>query len=628
MDEREDKLLKTLGAVCGIVEGYHDIWGNYHSTSPATLRALLGAMGVDVTSLPAAEDELRRRERERDGSLCEPLVIVTGDGAQTIEVKLPPGVTAEEVRVRADGGSAPLEIEVSGGSEGAASLRLVRALPTGVHRLQVWLERKEGDLVAETRLAVCPARGYAPPAVADGGRIWGVNFPLYGLRSERNWGIGDFEDLRLAVTWAAELGADLVGLLPLHALFNAEPYGTSPYYPSSRLFLNPIYLAVDRVPEASEQENARFLASPEFRERIERARRGELVEYGAVWALKREALARCHEAFRRLAVSDPASPRVEAFCRWREGQGQALEDFAVFSAVREHLGRERGYGSPWQEWPEELRSPRSEGVSRFRSERAEAVEFQAYLQWLAREQLGWAGQAACNGRMAVGLYLDMALGVDPTGADAWIYQDVLARGASAGCPPDPFSLLGQRWGVPPPIPERHRRSGYAYFLETLEGTAAQTGALRIDHVLALWRLFWVPGELPPSEGAYVAERSEELLGLSRLVSAQNRCLVVGEDLGTIPPEVRTGLMDSGFYSYRVLIFEKGEDGRFRSPEAYPRQALVSVATHDLPSLDGFWTERDIEVKRALARYPHDDAARNEVEGRRWDKRQLLEMLAA
>jgi len=274
-------------------------------------------------------------------------------------------------------------------------------------------------------------------------------------------------------------------------------------------------------------------------------------------------------------------------------------------------------------------------VRAFRREHADRVQFHAYLQWLAEEQLARCAGRAKDLGMPVGLYLDMALGVDPCGADAWVYQDVLALDASAGAPPDPFSLMGQRWGVPPPIPERHRliperhrQTGYRAFRETVAQNARRAGALRLDHVLSLWRLFWVPKGLPASHGTYVTDRADELLALLRLESREARCLIVGEDLGTIPPEVKEALMASGCYSYRLLIFEKDGEGRYRPPGAYPSQCLVSIATHDLPTSDGFWLGRDLEVKRELGQYPSPDAERADAEGRRWDRLRLLEALAS
>jgi 4-alpha-glucanotransferase len=282
----------------------------------------------------------------------------------------------------------------------------------------------------------------------------------------------------------------------------------------------------------------------------------------------------------------------------------------------------------WQHWPPDLRAPHTAGVEAFRREFPEQVGLYVYLQWVADTQLSRCQQRAQDLGMAVGLYLDLALGVDPCGADAWVYQDVLALGASSGAPPDPFTLMGQRWGLPPVIPARHRETGYQFFLDTLCRNTVRSGALRIDHVLSLWKLYWIPADFPAACGAYVLDYPEELLGLLRLVSREQRCLIVGEDLGTIPPEVRESLMTSGFYSYRLLLFEKHTDGRYRRPAEFPRQALATIATHDLPPVDGFWLGRDLEVKRILGQYPSPAAEHSDAEARCGDRLRLLEALAA
>lgn len=615
MDEREGMLLARLAGLCGVLDGYHDLWGTYHAASPATQRAVLEAMGVAAGTPEELEREIRLREAGEADVPCGPVVILPEEGEQTLRL----AGAADDVAIRLEG--RPLEAAVP--LEGGAGVRLHPPLPLGLHAVEVEAASGPDVLTRRTLLAVCPARGYEPDALAAGGRVWGVNLPLYALRSGRNAGVGDFADLRAAVGWAANLGADFLGLLPLHALFNESPYGLSPYYPSSRLFLNPLYIAVDEVPEASTPAVRRHLEAPETLRRLEALRAAELVDYPGAWAFKRGALHLCHEAF--LAGGSPG--RLAAFDAWRRQQGEALEGFAAFGALRDHLAGAEGEARPWREWPEAWRAADGPAVRQFRQAHGRAVSFHAWLQWVAADQLQEVIELARR-RTALGLYLDLALGVDPCGADGWLWKDVLALGASAGCPPDPFSLLGQKWGLPPVIPERHRQAGCALFLETLRRSARLAGALRIDHALALWRLFWIPEGLPASEGAYVDQRPEELVPLLRLVSREERCLIVGEDLGTIPPEVREGLMDSGFLSYRLGIFEKEWDGRYRSPREYPRRALVSIATHDLPTLDGFWLGRDLEVKRALGRYPDDQAARGEAEGRRWDRLRLQEALRA
>lgn len=628
MTDRDEALLDRLARACGILPGYHDLWGAYHRAGPETLREILRCMGADVSSPEALDRELRERRLGPARRLVEPVTVLAEGSGQVLRLNAPTAEAGWEARARSRGREVRLRLlaaEPAEGPEGRVALSVSPSppLPPGLHDLQVCLSSPPAQETGRTLCAVAPARGYEPQPLARGGRLWGVNLPLFGLRSARNAGVGDFQDLLAAVEWAAGLGADLVGVLPLHALFNEPPHGVSPYYPSSRLWLNPLHIAVDALPEATAPAAAAFLGAPETRAELERLRGTALVEHQGVWKLKRRALELCFAAF-----GQESARRRAAFDAWRRAQGRALEEFAVFCALREHQGREAGQTRPWPAWPAAYRRPGSAEVRAFAAGEPEAVAFHAWLQWVAETQLARCQARARELGMAVGLYLDLALGVDPCGADAWLYQDVLALGASAGAPPDPFSLMGQRWGVPPPIPDRHREAGYAFLRDTVERNARRAGALRIDHVLALWRLFWVPGDLPASAGAYVEDRAEELLAVLRCLSREHECAIVGEDLGTVPPQVRVALAASGFYGYRLLIFEKHGDGRYRSPGEYPRQALVSVATHDLPTLDGFWLGRDLEVKSRLRQYPTPEAERGDAEGRRWDRLRLLEALGA
>lgn len=631
LDSADREALLRLAALYGVLPGYHDLWGRRHEADPEALVALLADMGVPAGTPEEVREEIRRFEAAAEDRLVEPFVLLEEDRPQRFELRVRP-CPGTEVTARRQGrrlalrpASGPLPDEA--GPRAPLTLEPAASLPPGVQSLEFTARSEAGAETAAAVCAVVPPRAHEPPELARGGKLWGVNVPLYGVRSGRNWGVGDFADLRAAVEWAAGMGAGMVGLLPLHALFNEPPLGVSPYYPSSRLWLNPVHVAVDEVPEAADPAVRAYFEAAPTREEAERLRRAELVDHASAWRLKRRALELCHAVL--AAGRGPGAPgRRAAFGAWRGAQGEALEEFATFCALREHLAEAPGRPRPWPEWPAPYRRPGTPEVKAFRALHAGAVEFHAYLQWLAHEQLAGCAATARRLGMPVGLYLDLALGFDPCGADAWVHQDVLALGASAGAPPDPFSLMGQRWGVPPVIPDRHRRTGYRLFRETVARNARRAGALRIDHALSLWRLFWVPRGLPAARGAYVADRADELLGLLRLESRRAGCLVVGEDLGTIPPEVREALMQSGCYSYRLLIFEKDGAGRYRPPASYPRQCLVSLATHDLPTADGFWLGRDLEVKRSLGQYPGAEADRADAEGRRWDRLRLLEALSA
>jgi 4-alpha-glucanotransferase len=627
LTDRERELLSRLADLCGVLPGYHDIWGRYHTVDAENLRAVLRSLGAEVDGADALERELRKREAAPGERLVEPVTVLSEGPDQELQLQVPAPELGWQVAARVRGRSVGLRRHETDpdprpamGARRRLRVALASPLPRGVHEVEVEASSPTGRETGRTVCVVAPARGHEPEEVTRGGRLWGVNLPLYGLRSARNAGIGDFLDLLAAVEWAAGMGADILGLLPLHALFNEPPFGISPYYPASRLWLNPIHLALDALPEASAPDVRALLDSAETRRELERLRASELVDHRGAWQLKRRALALCHREF-----LERGGERAAAFAQWRLAQGRALEDFATFCALwNDAVGGRR----PWREWPPGYRRPDAPAVRAWAAEASREVSFHAWLQWLADNQVGRCQARARELGMTVGLYLDLALGVDPCGADAWVFQDVLALGASAGAPPDPFSLMGQRWGVPPPIPERHRLTGYALFRETLTHSARRAGAMRIDHVLALWRLFWVPGEQPARDGAYVKGRADELLAVLRCVSREHRCLIVGEDLGTVPPEVREALLTSGFYGYRLLIFEKHGDGRYRPPTEYPRQVLASVATHDLPTLDGFWLGRDLEVKSQLAQYPSEEARAGDAEGRRWDRLRLLEALSA
>lgn len=607
------RLLHELARRTGILDAYHDLWGASHAATDATLYALLGAMGLRADD----EQTLRRNLDELDASegraLCEPVALLPAEGPQAIPLhRAAPGAT-----VRFYGETLAAEPDVD--AQGRPVLRLVSPLPAGVYDAEV----AEGGGGSRLTLIVSPPSGHRPPTLAGGGRLWGINLPLYGLRSADDWGVGDFDLLARIIPWAASRGADAVGLLPLHALFNEPPLGASPYYPSSRLFLNPLYIHVESAPCAASPEARAFLDDEATRRAIATLRAEPLVDYAGAWGVKRRALEVCHRVFLREASAEEQS----AFAEWRRRSGVALERFVLHAALRERLLSPEGYPTHWRAWPAEFRHPDTPAVRRFAEEQAQALSFHAFLQWVADGQLQKAAQAARDAGMEVGLYLDMALGVDPGGADAWCHQDVLALDASAGCPPDPFSLLGQKWGLPPLIPRLHRESGYALLRQTVGRNAFHAGAIRIDHAASLARLFWIPGDRPAREGAYVGERLEELLALLRALSASEQCLIVGEDLGTVPQEVRDGLAASGFLSYRLLMFEREDSGAFKAPGRFPADALVSFGTHDLPTFDGWLLGHDLAVKTRLNRYPDDKARRDERDDREAARLRLVEALS-
>jgi 4-alpha-glucanotransferase len=439
---------------------------------------------------------------------------------------------------------------------------LPRDVPLGYHRLVP--DGEDGEVM----LITGPGRCHLP-----GARSWGWSAQLYATRSMSSWGIGDLADLRVLGRWAAALGAGFVSVNPLHAVAPGVPQQASPYFPSSRRFRNPLYLRVEEVPGAA--------ASGLDLERLARAGRalngGSRIDRDAVLELKRRALERIWKA----------GPPLDGLAAFRREHGVALDQWATFAAVAER------HGPRWRDWPGELRRPDAPSVAGFAAAERHRVDFHAWLQWQLDEQLARANAA-------LPLIGDLAIGIDRHGADAWAWQDELAPGATVGAPPDAFNPAGQDWGMPPFVPHRLRASGYRPLIETLRATLRHAGGLRIDHVLGLFRQWWIPRGSDPTDGAYVRYPTDELLEIVALESARAGALVIGEDLGTVAPGVRRELRRRRILSCRLVYFERVAPGR------YPRGSLGGVTTHDLPTVAGLWHGSDLVAQRRAGLEP--DAA--------------------
>ena len=477
-------------------------------------------------------------------------------------------------------------------------------------------------LSANPSAPFCPAAPSAchlPTALVRGGRLWGLTVQLYGVRSRRNWGIGDFTDLAALLEFVATAGGDFVGLNPLHALFPDNPIHVSPYSPSHRGFLNVLYIDVEAVPEfAASAAARRRVASADFQARLAALRATECVDYPGVAAMKFSVLRELFAHFR-----GSAGTRAEEFAAWRTQEGESLERLARFEALQAHFRAADARVWGWPAWPAEYRDPASSAVATFAAAHAEEVAWHAWLQWLADEQLAACAARARERGMVIGVYRDLAVGANPGGAEVWSGQEVFANGAHAGAPPDEINLMGQDWGLPPFVPHRLASADFAPFAAILTANMRHAGALRIDHVMGLTRLFWVPAGMPASEGAYVAYPFEAMLGCVARASAATACLVIGEDLGTVPEGFRERLAAAALLSYRPLIFERTPDGQFRLPGDMPVQALVAVSTHDLPTLAGFWNGEDIRERARLALFPSEAMHRRIATERDWDRGRLL-----
>ncbi|CAM5450820.1 4-alpha-glucanotransferase OS=Afipia felis OX=1035 GN=malQ PE=3 SV=1 [Afipia felis] len=458
----------------------------------------------------------------------------------------------------------------------ANSLPPAARLAFGAYRLRA----QHHDEAVETSLIVAPERAY------EGGfdRRWILSAQLYGVRSQRNWGIGDFSDLQALMRWAADCGAAGVGLNPLHALFDDEAEDCSPYSPSSRLFLNSIYIDVTALPELPDN-----FATENYAE-IERLRNSELVDYAGVAALKRRAL---ELAFAQFQVRTTLK-RKTAFDAFRKQRGRALSRFACFEALR------RRYRSAWWEWPEPWRQPDDDALARLRrGDDADTIVFAEFVQWCAHEQLQECVALGGELGLPVGLYLDIAVGVKPGGFDAWNEQAAISRRLSVGAPPDQLNTAGQDWGLAGFNICGLETRAFAPFRDMLSASMRYAGAVRMDHVLGLNRLYVVPAGFPPDRGVYIRMPFEAMLANVAIESVAHRCIMIGEDLGTVPDGFRERLADWAIWSYRVMMFERGEGGAFIAPGDYPAHALVTFGTHDLATFAGWHDGHDIAFKQSL-----------------------------
>jgi 4-alpha-glucanotransferase len=472
-------------------------------------------------------------------------------GAMDADRDEAPPTESDAVVVARAGAAMPVgrgRLVLEDGGEMLVAGELPSDVPLGYHRIVA-------DDRPERLLVVSPGRCHLPEL-----RAWGFAVQLYALRSAGSWGVGDLADLAELGRWsAAELGAGFCLVNPLHAARPTLPQVASPYSPSSRVFRNPLYLRVAG-------DDGRALNSER---RIDR---------DAVFQLKMAALAREWE--------DPSAHPGPEFDAWCIDQGRALVDYATFCALDERID------GPWPQWPAPLRGAGSDAVATFRHQHAARVLFHMWLQWRIDRQLAEAGRT-------IPLCADLAVGVEPNGADAWMWPDAFARGVAVGAPPDEFNTQGQNWGLPPFDPWRLRAMAYEPFIRTMRSAFAHAGGVRLDHVMGLFRQFWIPEGLAPTDGTYVRYPAADLLDIVALESTRAGAWLVGEDLGTVENEVRAELMARDVLSYRLLWFED------RPPTEYPERALAAVTTHDLPTVAGLWSGADLEAQRRIGTKPNE-----------------------
>ncbi|HRH79540.1 MAG TPA: malto-oligosyltrehalose synthase [Thiobacillaceae bacterium] len=631
------ELLHRLADLAGIQSGFHDIWGKYHETTDEARVALLEALELPSRDEAAMAWAVRDLENRDWLQVLPPVTVAPAGQPAVVPLHLPePALRVRhQWRLELETGKVlagevlPADLRRLGSREveGVAHHALVLELPaladTGYHQLQLAGAADGWGHVAHMPLIIHPMHCHQPEAVGDGGRVWGVSAQLYGVRSSRNWGMGDFTDLRHLVEWCAQAGAGLLGVNPLHALFPHNPAHASPYSPSSRQFLNALYIDVEAVADFAECDAVReAVAAPDFQAELRAQRGAPLIDYPAVARLKQQIMRQLHAHFRTHHL-DTGSPRGKDFRVWQTEGGDDLRRFALYQALQAHFHARDANLWGWPVWPETYRDHDSAEVAAFAAAHGDEVEYYQYLQWQAERQLAAVGQRSLELGLGLGLYGDLAVGVDKGGAETWMHRDLYALDTRIGCPPDDFNHLGQDWGLPPWIPQRLREAAYTPYIRMLRANMKLAGALRVDHVMGLMRLFWVPPGKDARAGAYLSYPLADLLGILALESERNRCLVIGEDLGTVPDEVRQALAELGVLSYKLFYFERGEDGGFRLPGQFPQQSLVAASTHDLPTLAGFWLGADLDLRTRLNLYADEEQRACQIVARADDRARLL-----
>ena len=581
-----DRLLHSFG----IASEYIEFSGKRASISALNRLNMLAAMGVTPTTAADVEHLLKQREASFHDSLLPPVYLLQqGETVLHLNPGTRPAPRTLDWQLLLEDTSrhrGKLELQPS------ATLPLP-PLPVGYHTLEWQLDNHKSS----TLLIVAPPRCWQPKVIEHGEKLWGLSVQLYSVRSEHNVGIGDFSDLATLVTEAGVSGADFVLLNPLHYLDLRYPDNASPYSPSDRRFLNPLYLALSLCPDFAAAAVQQQYGSAEQQQTLVRLRQAPLVDYAGVAAFKLPLLAGMFSHFQR--SEGAASQRRK---RFRDFCARAGEMLAAFASLQAGLG------------------------IRPEPEFADA-EFHCYLQWLCTEQLEACQRAALKQGMILGLVRDLAVGSSSDGAEVLGNPGLFCLDARVGAPPDYYNPHGQNWGLPPMLPEQLLQQRFRHYINLLRSNMQQCGALRIDHVMALMRLWWCPLNASNGDGAYVHYPVDVMFAILRLESVRNRCLVIGEDLGVVPPEIRRYLDEGAIYSNCVFYFERYDGWHFRKPEHYKQQALAMIANHDSPPLRAWWNRMDPPLRRKLGLLVSDQALEQDMQHRQGEKTEVLRWLA-
>jgi 4-alpha-glucanotransferase len=629
-------LLDQLVEYRGIESNYHDAWGRPTSIEPATKSKLLSAMGYPVDEPDLLLKQVQDSSNQTWLSVLNPVQVLRIEEHLKIVVRLPIELVTDDyvAKVSTELGDVfehPF-VPIDGQLANVAHIEDIEfqeylidipmQLPLGYHTLSIVID---DDVLGSMRLIIAPSSCFKPKVLTEGKKVWGLSIQLYCLRSDHNWGIGDFSDLSFLVEKLAKQGAQFVGLNPIHALYPSNADACSPYGPSSRRWLNFIYIDVTSLDGYQQDSTQAIVNDVSFQQQLQNARAADLVDYQLVTKLKLNALEKVFE-YQNSQYLSKNTRLNKVFKAFVADGGDSLQTLAVYDALQESLAAQQKPFSGWPVFPTEFSDFHNPAVKTFTKKHAKRVKFFLWLQWQAALQLEMANQVAQKSNMLIGLYRDLAVGVSEGSAEIWGNKELYCTEASVGAPPDILGPLGQNWGLPPMDPEKLFEQQYQPIIEMFDANMRATGALRIDHVMALLRLWWVVKGDDAKKGGYVYYPVDDLLAILALESHRHQSLVIGEDLGTVPDEIIAKLADNGVYSYRVFFFEQAPDGGFFSPSHYPEQSMSTLTTHDMPTLAGYWHCDDLTLGKELGIYPAEDILSTLYASRHHNKQSILDTL--
>lgn len=597
-----DPALGELADRFGISTQFYDWKGRHTQVGEQTVIAILAEFGVDASTPERARAAAQRVRDDHWRRIVQPCVVLRAGQEGRVDVHVPAGAPVSLRIVGEDGNDhLPWQVDnwnpdrpIDGRMIGEATFGIPGNLPLGYHELIVTIGTHDVDgseadggihATATSTIIVTPNRVGLPRRMGAS-RVWGYAAQLYSVRSHHSWGLGDLTDLADLCTWSASQGAGYLLTNPLHAAEVAGRMEPSPYLPSSRLFVNPIYIRPELIAEYHDLDQYDASLIESLRTTTLDDDPQALLDRDRTWQAKSQALELIHRV-------DMSASRRMAFTAFRVARGRRLEDFATWCLLSEL------HGSDWHDWPAELHDPHGAAVARVRREHADRIDFHMWLQWIADQQLSTAQSSGTDAGMPVGLICDLAVGVNGSGADAWMLNGLFAREMNVGAPPDPFNQAGQDWGQPPMRPDVLEQMAYAPLREMVSNALRHAGGVRIDHIMGLFRLWWVPRGLGPRHGAYVRYNHEAMVGVVALEAYRAGALVIGEDLGTVEPWVRDHLASRGILGTSIMWFETGPDGRPRQPQQWREHAMSSVTSHDLPPTSSYLRGDHVELRDRL-----------------------------